>query len=290
MRQRTKEFLKKIIPKWVLQFRKMYRANKRIKRKNLLCFEVHLADHCNLNCKNCSHFSPLVKENYLNVTSFQHDCQRISELSGGILKRIRFMGGEPLLHNNITDFLNIGRKYFPKANLEIWTNGILLPKQTLEFWETCSAKNVKINITKYPIKINRTLINNLAKQHNVKFVYPDNNTELLWVNMKLNKNGSKDIEKKFRLCDMSNECIHLCEGKLYTCPVIAYVKYLNNYFDENFKVTENDYIDIYKAKSIDEILDFLCKPIPFCKYCDIEKVCYAEWGISKKERKEWIEE
>jgi hypothetical protein len=26
------------------------------------------------------------------------------------------------------------------------------------------------------------------------------------------------------------------------------------------------------------------------KYCDIEKACLTEWGISKKERKEWIGE
>jgi hypothetical protein len=200
------------------------------------------------------------------------------------------MGGEPLLHNNIIDFLTIGRKYFPKANLEIWTNGILLPKQTPEFWEICRVKNIRINITEYPIKINREQINNLARQYNVKFVYPDNKTELLWIEMKLKKSGCQDIEKNFRFCGMSNECIHLYEGKLYTCPIIAYVKYLNNYFDENFKVTEDDYINIYKAKNMDEILDFLCKPIPFCKYCSIEKVCLTEWGISKKEREEWIDE
>jgi len=288
MRQHTKEILKKIIPDWILQFRRIYRANKRIKRRSLLCFEVHLADHCNLNCKNCSHFSPLVKEKYLDVTMFQHDCQRISELSSGRLKRIRFMGGEPLLHNNIIDFLTIGRKYFPKTELEIWTNGILLSKQPHEFWETCREKNIRINITKYPIKINREQINNLARQYSVKLVYQDNKTEFLWFKTKLDKNGRQNIEKSFKFCEMSNECIHLCDGKLYTCPIIAYVKYLNNYFDENFKVTENDCIDIYKAKNIDEILDFLCKPIPFCKYCG--KACLTEWGISKKERKEWIDE
>jgi hypothetical protein len=198
------------------------------------------------------------------------------------------MGGEPLLHNNIIDFLTIGRKYFPKAALEIWTNGILLPKQTEEFWETCRAKNIRINISKYPIKIDREQINKLAKEYNVKFVYPDNKNDLLWINTKLNKNGSQDIGKNFRSCGISNDCIHLCNGKLYTCCTIAYVKYLNNFFDENFKVTEYDCIDIYKAKSMGEILDFLCKPVPFCKYC--EDVCVTKWGVSKKERNEWIVE
>ena len=51
---------------------------------------------------------------------------------------------------------------------------------------------------------------------------------------------------------------------------------------------EADYIDIYKAKSIQEILAFLAKPIPFCKYCNVKGRTFGhERGISKKEIEEW---
>ena len=57
------------------------------------------------------------------------------------------------------------------------------------------------------------------------------------------------------------------------------------------KVTELDYIDIYKAKDYNEILQFLAKPVPFCKYCDISKVRdMGSWMRSSKDISEYIEE
>jgi MoaA/NifB/PqqE/SkfB family radical SAM enzyme len=293
MRQYTKEILKNVIPERILEFRRKYNAKKKClhgpQRRDLLKFELHLADHCNFSCKNCSHFSPLAKERFLDVAIFHQDCQRIADLSFGRLEGIRFMGGEPLLHENIIDIITIARKYFPKAAFDIVTNGILLPKQAKEFWETCRRNNIQIHISKYPIKIDVNQINNLAIQHNVKIVYLNAKTEFKWSDMKLDINGAQDIEESFRLCPLSNVCIHLYEGKLYTCSTIPYIKYLNNYFGENFQIAENDYIDIYRAKNMDEILDFLCKPVPFCRYCNIKKQGKTEWGISKKERGEWID-
>ncbi|MDR0764691.1 MAG: hypothetical protein LBE65_03765 [Synergistaceae bacterium] len=296
MRQYTKEVIKKIIPEYILQVRRNYLANKRHregpKRRKLLKFEMHLADHCNLNCKGCNHFSPLVvKEKFLDAGIFKKDCERIAGLSGGLLEGIRFMGGELLLHKNVVDILNTGRKYFPKATLDIVTNGILLPKQPKEFWETCGKNGIHIHISKYPIKINNDEIDGLARQYNVKILRLSANTGLQWHEMKLDVKGGQNMEENFRLCPQANNCINLYEGKLYTCPTIAYIQYLNEYHGENFVVTEEDYIDIYKARSMDEILDFLCKPVQFCRYCDIKKWnATVEWGVSKKERKEWIEE
>lgn len=292
MRQYTKEILKKFIPEWVLRFRRNHQASKKYsegpKRRGVLKFELQLADHCNLNCKSCSHFSPLIKEKFLDVDVFQKDCQRIAKLSNGQLEGMRFMGGEPLLHKNIVDILEIGRKYFPKAAIDVITNGILLPNQTKEFWEACEKNDIQVHISKYPIKINQDEINRLARQFNVKIVYLSVKTGLVWHEMKLDVTGGQNMEESFRLCPQANACINLYEGKLYTCPTIAYINHLNNYFCENFKVAEDDYIDIYKAESMDEILDFLCKPAPFCRYCNIKEQGKIEWGVSKKERYEWI--
>ena len=293
MRQYTKEKIKELAPQWLLNIRKRYYANKKYQkgpeRRNLLKIEMHLADHCNLNCNSCSHFSPLADENYLNIDMFERDCQRIAELSSGNLEVIRFMGGEPLLHKNIIDILNIGRKYFPDTALDIVTNGIILPQQTEEFWNTCRINNIQIHISNYPLKINQDEINSLAEQHNVKVIFLNNKTGLHWNNMRLDVNGGQNIEESFKLCSQSNFCINLYEGKLFTCPTIAYVKYLNKYFKENFIVTNDDYIDIYKVKNIDEILDFLCKPPPFCKYCNIKNQRKIDWNVSNKDRNEWIE-
>ena len=40
--------------------------NKILKSTGLM-FEVHLVDHCNLNCKGCSHFSPVSEKKFVDV-------------------------------------------------------------------------------------------------------------------------------------------------------------------------------------------------------------------------------
>jgi hypothetical protein len=81
----------------------------------------------------------------------------------------------------------------------------------------------------------------------------------------------------------------LVDGKLYTCARIAYIKYFNDYFGQDIEVTERDYIDIYKARNMDEIFDFLCSPMPFCRYCGIKHTIWdIGWSTSKKDISEWI--
>lgn len=57
----------------------------------------------------------------------------------------------------------------------------------------------------------------------------------------------------------------------------------SKYFHSNiFDTSLNNSIDIYDAKSIDEIVDFLNKPIPCCKYCLPNQEQEIQWGVSKK--------
>ena len=80
--------------------------------KRLLCFEVHITEHCNLNCKGCYHFSPLAKEEYLDINEFERDLRRIYELCGDNVERITLLGGEPLLHPDINRFIEVTRKIY----------------------------------------------------------------------------------------------------------------------------------------------------------------------------------
>jgi hypothetical protein len=58
---------------------------------------------------------------------------------------------------------------------------------------------------------------------------------------------------------------------------------------EIFTISENDYIDIYRARNMDEILDFLAKPVPFCRYCDFSNISFGrKWTVSKRKLSEWI--
>ena len=54
---------------------------------------VQLADHCNLNCSGCSHFSPLADKLFANITQYDSDMKQLSQLVTGI-NRILLLGGD----------------------------------------------------------------------------------------------------------------------------------------------------------------------------------------------------
>jgi sulfatase maturation enzyme AslB (radical SAM superfamily) len=105
---------KKLHPKMYLFFLRRA-AGKRLVVKKLLSFEVNVADHCNLNCRGCEHFSPLAKESYINIDSYTRDCARLSELTGGRIDTIHLMGGEPLLYPRLLEIFSITRQAFPSG-------------------------------------------------------------------------------------------------------------------------------------------------------------------------------
>lgn len=111
--------------------------------------EVHLVDHCNLNCKGCDHFCPIADKWFADSNSYARDLQQIRKLFSRIYQ-ICLLGGEPLLHPKIADFLFITRSCFPKADIRIMTNGILLDSMPDSFWDACRETHTWIIFDVYP--------------------------------------------------------------------------------------------------------------------------------------------
>ena len=84
-------------------------------------------------------------------------------------------------------------------------------------------------------------------------------------------------------------CVTLRDGKIYPCSFIPYTGYFNYYFAENYRETDEDSINIHKTKNMEDILNFMCKAVPFCRYCNVQKIVYTnKWEISKREMSEWV--
>jgi len=290
-------FINKIVPyKLVLLKREIEPLWRKFTKQNfkqktaIPILHLHLTDHCNLNCRGCDNFSPLSPAVFANLTVFENDCKRIAELANGKVDEIQLLGGEPLLHPNITAFFAISRKYFPATKICVVSNGILLPKQNEEFWNSCKQHNISIIVTKYPIKLDFKSIESLAKSKDVAFSFYGN-TELVDKSMQclpLDIEGKQDAKDSFLRCSRANRCVSLDNGKIYTCSLIPYAKYFNKQFDKDLKISDQDSIDIYQAKNLDEILRFTSRPMPFCKYCNLKGVIWdIGFGISKKEITEW---
>jgi organic radical activating enzyme len=261
---------------------------------NSFSFEVHVVEHCNLNCRGCAHFSCLADEEYLDPKSFDADCQRMYQLTKNVTQ-ITINGGEPLLHPELECFFKIIRKYFENiTRIELTTNGILLSKQTAAFWNICSENNVHIDISNYPIKIDNDGIERMAKKYNVKVsrnfnVKSTSNPHIhLMYKIPIDLEGGQNIVDSYSHCPHPG-CITLRDGKIYRCCTIAHIKYFNKHFGKSLQITEGDYVDIYKIKNINNIFSYLRGPFPFCRYCkQHEKINDVKWDTTKKDITEWV--
>lgn len=259
-------------------------------RRTQLDFEINIADHCNLNCQCCNHFSPIAKEKYLDVNDFERDMCRIKELTGGEVGRIWLIGGEPLLHPSLMEIMFIARRYFPRTHITINTNGILLLKQSEEFWKALRDTGIELTITKYPINVDYDLINSKLNSEQVKYAYTLSSQILKTTyHLPLDLDGKQDMVESYIRCWHANYCVTLRDGRLYTCPIAANAHHFNTYFERNLDVGDENSISIFETESIEEIIEFLKKPIPFCKYCNIQGYTFdLPWGISKRKITEWI--
>lgn len=258
-----------------------------IPRKTVF-FDVIVTEHCNLNCKGCGSFVPLAEKEYINIEELEMDLNRISELSHGVMHHINLLGGEPLLHPEIKRIMGMVRRKFNYGIINLVTNGILLPQMDSEFWNVCCTNRITICPTKYPINVDYLKCEELAKRYNVEYKYFGDVTQGGWIHKKIDLGGSRYENSSFMYCSNANMCPVLKHGKIFPCPTVAHIEKFNKAFKLNLNVDKSDYIDIYNVKNLDEIMFFLTRPIPFCRYCNTPAITQDEWGISHKDIKEWV--
>lgn len=275
-------------------------------------FEISLADHCNLNCQCCDHFSPIAEETYLDFEQYVNDMHRLAELTGGQIGAIRLEGGEPLLNNRVIDYMRVARECFPESRICVITNGLLLPKwggaqeEKDNLWVAVKNYEIELWMTQYPIPMQIDKIVEQAQKYDIPVTYESHEFEKgarLWIFTNLgnlnNKGEKHSIKHPFDLsgqqekyrwisCHQFNECIGLKNGKIYTCPIVAHAHHFNKAFHQNLEVREDCYIDIYKADSFEEIAEFCTHRISFCDYCAVHMRSTRAWKQSEHSMEEWV--
>ena len=265
---------------------------------NEMTFEVSLADHCNLDCQMCDHYSQLSEERFLDLEAFERDITQMAKIFKNQMACITLTGGEPLLHKDIIKFMEISRRLFPATQIIILTNGLLLPKlensPNGNIWQACKEYEINITITLYPINFDYTKIQAKAKEYGVRVgmssnIHADEPTKIIKVSDKHTLDPSKSQKPYFPACLYFNKFNVLKNGRLYMCPVSAHIGILNKYFDQSFELTEQDSLDIFKVENWKDFAEFTAKRVPFCQYCDIKNwKPFTQWTSSTKELSEYL--
>lgn len=264
--------------------------------KTTLDFEVNVADHCNLNCQSCNHFSPLAKETFLEVGRLEKDLQRMNLLYGKNIGHVMLLGGEPLLHPRISTILKVSRDCLPDAFINLVTNGILLSKMDEKFWNLMRDLRISLSVTVYPIGFDYEKYETKAHRYGIKHNFDHSSlkgrkeaVKTTYI-MPIKDNPTFSPYQMYAKCAHANFCVVLREGRLYNCSFAANVHHYNYYFHKNIPANEEVSIDIHNNE-VNEIDEFLKFPNKMCAHCDICGYKYdIPWAVSKKEAYEWMGE
>lgn len=115
-----------------------------IRKKTLkpkwIWFEV--TDNCNSRCRHCHIWQKNPTKNQLTFKELENIFKDplFSEV-----ETIINSGGEPILRNDIVDIIKLEHRLFPKASLDLSTNG-LMAERVLGVVQSILAENIKINV------------------------------------------------------------------------------------------------------------------------------------------------
>lgn len=236
--------------------------------------ETNIVDDCNLNCRGCSHFSNLYEHG--EKVPFEVFCKDLQQIARNVhIYQFCMLGGEALLDNKISEYIRFTRKTLPDSEIQLITNGLLIPKQTEEFFQCCRENDIIIGITGYkPTVLLKDKIIDVLEKNNIIYFFRINKEEF---GKNIDLTGTADKDEAVRKC-REHTCHFLRYGKVYKCPFEA----LGNKFFAHYHldIRFNGGTDIY-----DENMDWNAwlynlehNPVDACRYCGEEEK--MKWSVT----------
>lgn len=225
--------------------------------------EMHIVDHCNLNCNCCNHFAPLAQPNYITIENFK---EQLINIKNNIptVKELLLLGGEPLLHPEFIQLCKIAREIMGyEIFISVLSNGTIVDV----------LKNNLLTLEKLNIHFHFTVYKDTTKINELESLgFKDNiyNTRIISKQTLVNLPGS--LNKHFNFFNCTNHklpCLTAKDNKLYICPFCAHVEHFCKSAKILIPEEENiDYLDITKIQgNLDLIQKFIFTPKNYCKYC-----------------------
>lgn len=239
----------------------------------LVYAEMHVCDHCNLNCRGCTHYSPIFESVLPDLDKRLADISLLKEKVTNILV-FRLMGGEPLLHPGLPSFVEKVRALLPETDLRLVTNGLLIPTASDQLLEAIARCDVAVDVSEYaPTHKIRDRIERKFSEFGIKYTITDWNRKQEFL-IPLSLSGNSRYE---HFC-LSDDCVNLWEGKIARCPSVMYLERLNEVFDVHLPGE-----GVYQLSSCPngaELIGLLEQPIPLCTHCVDHSVTWERCGKS----------
>lgn len=261
----------------------------RHKRKEPLRLEFNVTDTCNLNCVGCTHYSPLAPRTYEPIETLCHSIRALGRSCSADIKIAYLIGGETLLYPHLTEAMEALREAFPDARLHIFTNGLLIPKMTDDFWQTCRRLDFILSITRYPIRFDYDAAEELCKSKGVAYeIFGDRSLADSFFRFALDPSKSQNRRRSHFKC-YNSDCITVIGDRVFPCSISACIGHLNKAHATRFEHVEGDFINVADVKSARDIKRLRDKAAPFCAYC-IQPPATVTYRQSERKVTEWVEQ
>jgi len=268
---------------------------------NKIRIEYHVIDKCNLNCKSCSHFSNLVdREVPKPLSKIRTDLARLWALTDGgspdKVEMVTILGGEPLLYPELVKAVDLIRSMFPHkydGGFQIVTNGTLVTRQPPELFECLRRNDVAVCISIYGLSdsVYQDAFNKLTEEGIKWYWYAAYTPEDKKFSAKfLHNHFDENYRDYAQNCVWRLTCTQIVDNKMYLCALIAYFKHFDAKFkgQHSIEVTEDDYIDLSRINTFEELLEAR-KMIPrFCGHCRGSHAIAEPWAVTKGEIGEFL--
>lgn len=150
---------------------------------------IEITNICNLNCSFCSKDNKLKKE--MSLHEFEYVLKQINNYTDYLYLHVK---GEPLLHKNFKEVLNICKRYNKFVN--VTTNGTLLKKRLNDILASKVVRQINISLQSL---INLDYIDDIIKcadilsNNKIQVVYR------MWAENKYQNELIKKIEKHYNM-------------------------------------------------------------------------------------------
>lgn len=263
-------------------------ATVRQHRQDPLRLEFVLSDFCNLNCKGCTHYSPVAPKEFEPIESLKANMKMLGKACGDGVKKLFLIGGEPLLYPYLEEAMDALRSAFPKGELYIFTNGLQLPRMPESFWEGVKRNDIIISVTRYPIKFDYDAIERLCREKGVRTEeFADRGEDETFFRFSLDPEKRQNPKISHFKC-FNRGCVSVIGDRIYPCSISGCIGHINARFGKNFQHEKGDWINVSEVRSADDIRRLRDRPVPFCGYCILPPKP-TEYGPSSRVAEEWID-
>lgn len=250
--------------------------------------DLPITDRCNLSCASCSHFAPLAKDApMIPKEDIDASLLLLKEACPNEVGEIFILGGEPLLHPELTDIITIARRRFMNAAIYVVTNMLALNENIGKLSTALRDNMAHLAYSKYGT------VNEKQVEEGVRDIGRCGIATILFGEDPAQFTSYMKSEKPIFPASMKpscqmKTCLTLRGPYLYLCSPVTYLEYPNRAFGMHLEASRYDRINLRDVEHGHEVMALSKLPNPFCRHCDVEHNHKIGWRPSRKERSEWF--